>query len=188
MTKLLKWIARTPRCDDEAPIVFLDQRSLRVCGLAMGMALLASAPAQADDGCQVLLCLAAPNWRSIPQCVPPVTQMLRDVARGKPFPACAMSGAGNSASHRWSSAPSFCPPQYTRAFDGPNGPIHRCDYQGAISVSLQGTLFARTWWSDTGDTVTEFSPTAQTQLGTWDPRFEADHAAWLASQPARGSN
>jgi hypothetical protein len=115
--------------------------------------------------------------------------VLRDLARGKPFPVCAMSGSGNSATHSWSDAPSFCPPQYTRVFDVPNGPVYSCDYSGAISVVVQGVPFARTWWSASGDAVTEFTPAAKVQLGTWDTRFDADYAKWLAAQPApAGSN
>jgi hypothetical protein len=139
--------------------------------------------AQAVDGCLVLLCFAAPSWRSIPQCVPPIRQVLRDLARGKPFPTCGMAGGGNSASHAWASAPGYCPPQYTRVFDGESGPIYSCDYTGAVSVSINGAPFARTWWTMAGDTVTEFSPAAKTQLGSWDTRFDDDYAAWLASLP-----
>src|SRR5881396_2757238 len=75
-------------------------------------------PVRAVDGCLVLLCFAAPSWRSIPQCVPPINQVLRDLARGRPFPTCAMAGAGNSANNAWASAPSYCPPQYTRVVEG----------------------------------------------------------------------
>lgn len=139
--------------------------------------------ARAVDGCQVLLCFAAPSWRSIPQCVPPIRQVLRDLARGKPFPTCNMAGAGNSASHTWASAPAFCPPQYTRVFEGESVPIYSCDYTGAVSVSINGALFARTWWAMAGDSVTEFSPAAKTQLGTWDTRFDDDYAAWFAALP-----
>src|SRR5690349_12084032 len=74
----------------------------------------ASMPARAVDGCLVLLCFAAPSWGAIAQCVAPITQVLRDLARGKPFPTCGMAGAGNSAGNAWSSAPTFCPLQYTR--------------------------------------------------------------------------
>jgi hypothetical protein len=158
--------------------------------LALACALLvalsgAIAPRQAHavDGCLVLLCFAAPSWRSIPQCVPPIKQVLRDLARGKSFPTCGMAGGGNSASHAWASAPGYCPPQYTRVFDGESGPIYSCDYTGAVSVSINGAPFARTWWTMAGDTVTEFSPAAKTQLGTWDTRFDDDYAAWLASLP-----
>jgi hypothetical protein len=142
-----------------------------------------TASARAVDGCLVLLCFAAPSWRSIPQCVPPIRQVLRDLARGKPFPTCGMAGAGNSASHVWASAPGYCPPQYTRVFDGESTRIYSCDYTGAISVSINGAPFARTWWTMAGDSVTEFSPAAKAQLGTWDTRFDDDYAAWLASLP-----
>lgn len=142
-----------------------------------------TAPARAVDGCKVLLCFAAPSWRDIPECVPPIRQVLHDLARGKPFPTCAMSGPANSASHQWSSAPAYCPPQYTRVVDGENGPIYSCDYIGAFAVRIDGSLWARTWWNFGGDTVTEFAPAAKTQLGTWNTRFDDDYANWLASQP-----
>ena len=60
---------------------------------------LAPTSARAVDGCLVLLCFAAPSWRAIPECVPPIREVLRDLARGRPFPTCAMAGAGNSARH-----------------------------------------------------------------------------------------
>lgn len=153
--------------------------------ITLAAALLAGAslPAVALDGCQVLLCLAAPNWRAIPQCVPPITQLWRDLARGKSFPRCNMSGGANSASHAWAQAPSYCPPQYTRAVEGPNGTFYTCDYAGAVSVTVNGQAFARTWWTFDGDTVTEFSPAAKAMLGTWDTRFDVEFAAWLASRP-----
>jgi hypothetical protein len=153
---------------------------------AMGLAVPTSA--HAVDGCLVLLCLAAPSWRAIPQCVPPVQQVFNDLARGRPFPTCSVSGAGNSAEHAWSSAPTFCPPQYTHVIDGESAPIYQCDYTGAISVSIDGAVFSRTWWSFGGDSVTEFSPVAKAQLGTWDTRFDDDYAAWLAALPPPPSN
>jgi hypothetical protein len=161
------------------------QRVLLHVGLALVAALtLLPKPAHAVDGCLVLLCLAAPSWRAIPQCVPPVKQLFRDLSRGKPFPTCSMSGAGNTANHAWSSAPAFCPPQYTRVIEGESGPIYQCDYSGAISVSINGASFSRTWWSFGGESVTEFSPAAKTQLGAWDTRFDDDYAKWLAALPA----
>lgn len=153
----------------------------RAATLTSAIALTAQT-AHAVDGCLVLLCLAAPSWRAIPQCVPPVRQVLRDLMRGKAFPTCAMAGAGNSASHAWSDPPSLCPPQYTRAYDGPNRTVYSCDFAGAISVTIKGVPFARTWWSASGDSVTEFSPSAKAQLGTWDDRFDVDYKHWLASQ------
>lgn len=159
-------------------------RRASVIALACGLAgMVAPTTAHAVDGCLVLLCLAAPSWRAIPQCVPPVQQLFRDLARGKPFPTCSMSGVGNSANHAWSNAPAFCPPQYTRVIDGESAPIYQCDYSGAISVSINGAPFSRTWWSLGGNSVTEFSAAAKIQLGTWDTRFDDDYARWLAALP-----
>ncbi len=143
----------------------------------------ASQPARAVDGCLVLLCFAAPNWRAIPACVPPIKQVLRHLARSKPFPTCSMAGGGNSASHAWASAPSHCPPQYTQVSEGESSQIYACDFTGAVSVSVKGQHFSRTWWTMAGDTVTEFSPAAKAQLGTWDTRFDDDYAAWRAALP-----
>ena len=140
-------------------------------------------PARALDGCKVMLCLAAPSWRAIPECVPTINQLHRDLARGKPFPVCSMAGAGNSANNDWASAPTNCPPQYTRVFDGESRPIYSCYYAGAVTVSINGAPFTRTWWSMGGDTVTEFTPAAKAQLGTWDRKFDDDYASWLAAQP-----
>ncbi len=152
-----------------------------VAAFAGTILLFAPLTSHSVDGCIVLLCLAAPSWRSIEQCVPPVRQVLRDLALGRPFPTCAMSGVGNTASHSWSQAPDFCPPQYTRAHDRPSGTFYTCDYDGAISVFVAGALFSRTWWSIGGDAVTDFSAAAKQQLGSWDQRFDAEFAAWRAS-------
>lgn len=157
-------------------------RAAAVASVFCSLALTAP-PAAAVDGCLALLCFAAPNWRGIQQCVPPVIQVLRDLARGKPFPSCNMSGAGNSAANTWSSAPSFCPPQYTRAYDTESSTVYTCDYAGAISVSIDGVLFTRTWWNMGGDSVTEYTPAAKIRLGSWDTRFDDDYATWLATIP-----
>jgi len=154
-----------------------------LAGLASMLLLATPASAHAVDGCTVLLCLAAPSWRAVPACVPPISQLLRDLARGRAFPTCAMAGAGSSSSHAWASAPGYCPPQYTRNHDGPNGPRYTCDYAGAVSVSVDGVLFATTWWSMSGDSVTDFSASAKARLGRWDTRFDDDYAAWLAALP-----
>ena len=151
-------------------------------GVFIGVASLPKS-AHAVDGCLVLLCFAAPSWSAIPQCVPPIRQVLRDLARGRPFPICSMAGGGNSATHRWSSAPAFCPSQYTSisGHDGNGTPL--CAYDGAVEVRIEGDLWTRTWWSRAGNNVTEYTPAAKAQLGTWDTRFDDDYASWLASQP-----
>ena len=168
------------------PVAMLVKRlapAAVLASLLVALATLVPTPAHAVDGCKVLLCFAAPSWRSIPECVPTINQVLRDLARGRPFPTCGMSGPANSASHQWSSAPTYCPPQYTRVFDGESGPIYSCDYTGAVAVNIDGVLWARTWWSFAGDSVTEFTPAAKAQLGTWDTKFDDDYATWLASLP-----
>lgn len=154
-----------------------------LAAFALATLTLASTPARAVDGCLVLLCLAAPSWKAIAQCVSPVRQILRDLARGKVFPSCGMSGAGSSGQHEWAEAPRFCPPAYTRAYAGESQTHYTCDYTGAVSVTVNGQPFSRTWWSMAGDTVTEFFPAAKQMLRTWDTRFDDDHAAWLAAQP-----
>jgi len=145
---------------------------------------------KAVDGCTVMLCLAAPKWTSIPPCVPPIRQLFHDLARGRSFPTCKMGSAGGNsaasntrATNTWAQAPALCPPQYTHLLDIDPGPVYRCDYAGAVSVVINGALFARTWWNTDGQTVTEFTPTAKAQLGTWAPQFDNDYAAWLALQP-----
>lgn len=161
-------------------------RRLRAAGASsavLSLSLLAPTAAHAVDGCLVLLCFAAPSWKSIPQCVPPIRQVLRDLARGKAFPTCGMSGAGNSARHAWAHAPGNCPPQYTRVHEAESGPIYTCDYTGAITVTIASKPFTRTWRDMDGDTVTDFSTVAKSQLGTWDTRYDDDRAAWLRSRP-----
>lgn len=158
---------------------------LQLGGLCIVLAALGghSPPVRAADGCLVLLCFAAPSWRSIPQCVPPIRQVLRDLSRGRPFPHCSMAGAGNSARHAWAHAPHNCPPQYTHVVYGDSAPTYYCGFRGAVSVVIDGVPFTRTWWGRSGETVTEYMPAAKTQFGTWDTRFDNDYAVWLASQP-----
>jgi hypothetical protein len=167
-----------------------QRRSSRVqairCGLSsIVVATLATLPiaSHAVDGCLVMLCLAAPSWRSVPQCVDPVRQLLHDLAHGHPFPSCPSAGAGNSASNRSADAPVFCPPQYTTALLLECGVAYSCAYAGAIEVSVDGSLWSRTWWSWDGDSVTDYSTAARLALGSWDSRFDADYAAWRASHP-----
>ena len=162
-----------------------DRRWAALPSVAMTAALACAVlptPAYAVDGCVVLLCLAAPSWSSIAQCIDPVRQVLRDLARGRPFPSCAMSGAGNTARQEWASPPDFCPPQYTVTIEQDSRPIQYCTYMGAVSVTINGALWTRTWWT-LGDTVTEYTDAAKASLGTWDTRFDDDLAAWLAARP-----
>ena len=158
-------------------------RRRHAVGLLALVLLAGSGTAFAADGCLVLLCLAAPSWSSIGQCVDPVRQVFRDLARGRPFPSCDAAGGGNHARNNWSSPPAFCPVQYTRSIiDG--GTFYTCDYDAAIEVDVNGAPWTRTWWRFSGeDTVTEFTPAAKARLGNWDTRFDDDYARWLASAP-----
>lgn len=148
----------------------------------LSLSLLAPTAAHAVDGCLVLLCFAAPSWKSTLQCVPPIWQVLRDQAWGKAFPTCGMSGAGSSPGHVWARVPGNCPPQYTRVHEVESGPIYTSDYIGAITITIDGKPFTRNWWDMGGDTVTDFSPVAKSQLGTWDTWYDDDRAAWLRSR------
>lgn len=161
-------------------------RKLWTAGVAsalLSLSLFAPSAAHAVDGCLVLLCFAAPSWKSIPQCVPPNRQVLRDLAHGEPFPTCGLSGAGNSASNAWARATGRCPPQYTRVYERDHTPLYRCEYTGVISFSIDGKPFTKTWWRFSGDTVTDFIPAAKSQLGTWDTRYDDEEAEWRRSHP-----
>ena len=93
-----------------------------------------------------------------------------------------MAGNGNEATHQWASAPDFCPVQYTLQMFGVDEPTYACRFSGAVSVVVQGAPWSRVWWSS-DDSVTEYMPAAKAQLGSWDPRFDADLAVWRAAQP-----
>lgn len=156
-------------------------RPMIAAGLLVSLTL-ASAPARALDGCLVLLCLAAPDWTAIPQCVPPIEELFSELALGHAFPTCTMSGPGNSAANHWSNPPDYCPPQYTHSFDLDSGTIYHCDYAAAIEVNIDGALWTRVWWQMNGGSVTEYTDAAKVSLGSWNPKFDDDYAAWAAQQ------
>ena len=144
------------------------------------------APRQAAgaDGCTVLLCLAG-NWRNISQCVPPVREVLRDIARGRAFPSCGM-GAGAAANGTGASnrmlGPADCPPQFLVAqyYDGTFTGF-ACSVTGAVSVMVNGALWTTTYWDMAGNSVTQYSPAARAQLGeaNVDPAFDDGVQAWM---------
>ena len=168
----------------------------------------APASARAADGCTVLLCLAG-NWRNISQCVPPVRQALRDLMLGRGFPVCgfasapsysitlpASSGAAaangvpaptapasSQATLRWADG-EFCPPQYRTIAEGESTSTSLCAFAGAIEVTIGGQLWNRTWWSMTGDSVTEWTSAARASMpqASTDDRFERDYEVWRAQQ------
>ena len=158
--------------------------------LVLALSLGFSGTAQAVDGCKLLLCLAG-TWQNISQCTPTVRQALRDVARGRAWPTCAMGGS--SASGNQFVMPEQCPQQYIGDF-GTNeggGQIYSCPFSGVIHVAVDGQPWSRTWWSPSGDSVVEWLPAAKQAFAntpqSMDDRFERDLATWLrsgAGQPA----
>jgi hypothetical protein len=142
---------------------------------------LSAAPAYAVDGCKLLLCLAG-NWKNIGACSGTVLQAFKDMAKGKPFPTCAMSGAGNAAGNTWADKGS-CPAMY-RMYDG-DGNYSGCTYPGRITVNINGALWSEVYWNFSGNTVTWYSDTARTQLtqpnaAPLDDTFYNDLKLWNA--------
>lgn len=61
-------------------------------GFAVGMPVSAFAD---EFGCTVLMCLSNPaGWRSVAECVTPVTKLFEDLTRGGSF-TCSVVGAPN---------------------------------------------------------------------------------------------
>ena len=163
-------------------------RLLALSGLAFGLAFGLNGPAQAVDGCKLLLCMAG-NWRNITQCVPTVRQALRDVARGRIWPSCAMGG--NSGSANQYVAPEQCPEQYRTisGVDDNNRVIYSCPFSGVIHVAVEAQPWSRTWWSPSGESVVDWLPAAKAAFaaspGSMDDRFDRDHAAWVLNEQIR---
>lgn len=155
----------------------------RIGSLAAGIALSAAGShVQAADGCTVLLCLAGP-WTQIEQCVPPVNETFRDLALGKPFPACEMSGEGNSAGNTWTDQMN-CPEMYS-VYHPPSGDWLRCTYRGLISVTINGQPWSDMFWDSRGRSSTRYTDYTRQQLGDeyLDPTYDQDLAAWEAMHP-----
>ncbi|MEO7852533.1 MAG: hypothetical protein ABIR94_09825 [Rubrivivax sp.] len=150
------------------------------CGLALGF----SVPAHAVDGCKLLLCMAG-NWTNIAECVPTVRQALRDVARGRAWPQCAMASGSGSANQYV--APEQCPEQYrTSSIDWRDQLVYSCPFAGVIHVAVAGQPWSRAWWSSAGDTVIEWLPAARAAYAdspqVMDGQFDRDRAAWAISE------
>ena len=144
-----------------------------------GLALAGASPARASTGCTVLLCLAG-NWRNISQCVPPVTQVLRDLLRGRAFPTCAMAGAGNGAGNRDVPVPECPGPYLSETFTDGTFTGYVCNLSGVIEVTVNGALWSKTYWDSAGNSITEYTATAKTQLGAgnYDTAFDEAMDSW----------
>ncbi len=139
--------------------------------------LLTATSAHAVDGCKVLLCLAG-NWSNLSQCRPDVEQALRDVARGRGWPTCAMGGT-SSANLQWANQAN-CPPFYS-TYDPDTGSWSGCQYDGMVSVRVDGAPWSDLFWSSSGErTSTRYYDQARTALGTsMDPTYDRDAAAYV---------
>jgi len=154
-----------------------------IVAVATALFLSAVAPAtRAVDGCLVLLCLAG-DWSAISQCVPPVEQLFRELARGGAFPSCAFaqvpsipgmaptsapeSGvdaqqAGSISASQIRLTPANCP---ARLASNRAKRFSCSGYAGAVAISVGGVPWSRTFWSPSGKSLTCYSGAAKAALG-----------------------
>ena len=143
---------------------------------ALLVALAVPVAAHAVDGCQVMLCMSG-NWKGIPLCVPPVRQVLKDLARGKPLPSCSMGDGGSAANHQWATRAN-CPPMYS-LYHMDSGAWVGCRYAGVISVKVDGAPWADVFWSRQGNTSTRHHTAARAALGDQlDTTYDDDLRMW----------
>ena len=126
---------------------------------------------------------AAAYRKSIPQCRTSIQQVFRELARSKSFPTRGMSCGCHSGGHVRARTPGKCPLQPpAQMHETESGPIYTCVYTGAITVTIDGKQFTRTWWDMGGDTMADFSPVAKSLLGTWGTRYDDDRMTWPRSR------
>lgn len=162
---------------------------VKIWSIGMALAILSmffTTSAHAADGCKFLLCIAGP-WSSISECVPTVHEVFHDLARGRPFPTCSMSGGNsNYADNTWTDEAS-CPSMY-RQYNSESGAYAGCTYPGLISVYIDGTLWSRTYWNMTDGSSNWYSDTARAKLTAQassprlDDTFLTDLTNWNAVQ------
>jgi hypothetical protein len=162
------------------PRRLLRLKNVLLTMIAAGMVLPHASVALADDwGCQVILCLSDPRGpEAEAACVPPIEQLWTALRHGDPFPTCdfnssisdlppnlqsvipqsvlANLGAGTGASNTFASG-SYCRPDLLH-WGGPEQSELLCSAQGAISVTIDGSLWSRVWWDapGVGSTITEY--------------------------------
>ena len=126
----------------------------------LAVAALAAAPAfaKADNwACEVVLCLSNPKGATaVAECVPPIKKLWKQLAKGKGFPYCDMSGGGstpgNSVSNQWASGYN-CPSGY-QYWGGANGDELMCEFSGVVTVKIANQPYTRVWWNE-GASLTE---------------------------------
>ena len=163
--------------------------------IATAFLFLATPSAHAVDGCQVTLCLAG-NWRNISVCVPPVEQVLRDMALGHSFPSCAMQSAsmGTTGTAQLNATAQqttqdTCPAMFQQ-FQTDEMVQHYvgCTYTGTVSISIGGDPWSTLYWNASGASVISYSEAAKAQLGAgnYDTTFDNELATWIANHPGNG--
>jgi hypothetical protein len=148
------------------------------------LSLLFTTAAHAADGCKFLLCIAGP-WSSISECRPTVHEVFHDLARGRGFPTCDMSGEDNSANNAWATE-ATCPIMY-RYYEPESGAYAGCTYPGRISVYVNGSLWSQVYWTRSGNTSTWYSDAAVQSLNqpgaaALDHTFLNDLTSWNENQ------
>lgn len=68
--------------------------ALKASGACLALTLSSQAFAS-DFGCEALLCFA--GGKGVSQCQPTIKKVIRDMAKGKPFPHCTLVGGGSSS-------------------------------------------------------------------------------------------
>ncbi len=150
-----------------------------IYALLLATVALSSPAAHAADGCKVLLCLAG-NWSNISQCRPDVEQALRDVARGRGWPTCSMGGS-SSAELQWANQGN-CPTFYSLYGEGV---WQGCQYDGMVSVRVNGAPWSDLFWSaGGGPTSTRYYDQARSALGAnIDPTYDRDAGTFATPAP-----
>lgn len=113
---------------------------------------------RADDACTVVLCLSFSEWDEISECVPPVRRALRDAALGRPPKKCRM-GRGSDSAQSGDADVQSVPADSNNC---PQGHLQRgrCEYDGALRVSVDGETWTNVWWDREGNTATQNCPAA----------------------------
>lgn len=153
--------------------------------LCMALLSIASLSAHADWACEVVLCLANPQGpTAVAECVPPIEKLWSELAKGHGFPFCDMNtsgSSGNRASYQWATG-DYCPPQYTY-WGGAEGNTLLCQMRGAVTITLDGKPYNRTWWSGNATVTENLSAEASDTPGA-STQFQQDYVLWKAREDA----
>ena len=138
-----------------------------------------------DWGCQVVLCLSDPRGATTEaECVPPISKLWSELAKGHGFPTCDLIGGGDASSGNSVAFQNAgdCPPQYlVPSDDSPDQ--SGCLYSSAMLLTLNNEPYIKVWMSQQGTVIQNLSAAADAAYGTAN-KFNADYAAWKAAWDA----